>query len=176
MTVFSNKPYKFFEIQQETFFWFKRELSSSSVNELTFDITNITERDRVDELVVTLELDNFLRVIKDSKDAEYWNSKQPFVETSVYDKLKLVVCLGRADWLGKFKEKKSIDFNTKDKTVFMCWIVDDISIINSIKANLRYHSVLNLYVVLNEGDEFFKNSDGLSILNPKLRSFSLTFE
>ena len=72
--------------------------------------------------------------------------------------------------------KKSITFNPKDKSVFLCWIVDDVAIIDSIKSNTYTNNKISLHIVVNEEDEFFKEDENDYLKNPKLRSFSITFE
>lgn len=176
MTVHIEGDYKLYKIPPETVFLYEKTLDSSSVNELCFEVTNLTERDKFDEFSVTLELDNFVRSARDESNAKYWNDKQPFAENSGYDKLKLVVSYGRPDWFGKSNEKKSITFNPKNKSVFLCWIVDDVSIIDSIKSNTYTNKKIILHIVLNEEDVFFKENDDDYLKNPKLRSFSLMFE
>lgn len=176
MTDSTDSKYKFFEALPEIFFWYVKDLESGKVNELSFDITNIVERDRVDETVVTLELDNFSSRISDEKNSAYWLTKQPYTQNSGYNKLKLVVCYGHPDWMGRKNESKSITFDAKDMTVFLFWNVSDIAIIDSIKSNLSCHKRLSLYVVLNENDQFFKEDNDVNLKQPTLRSFSLSFE
>jgi len=176
MTDSTDLKYKFFEVSPEIFFWYVKDLESDVVNELSFNITNLVERDRFDETVVTLELDSFSPRISDEKTSAYWLAKQPSTQNSGYNKLKLVVCYGHPDWMGSKKETKSIAFNAKDKTVFLYWNVSDIAVIDSIKSNLICHKRLSLYVVLNEKDEFFIEDNEVNLKHPKLRNFSLTFE
>lgn len=160
----------------ETVFLYEKFLTNSSSNELTFEATNITNRDNFDEFFVTLELDDFVRYIRNEGNAKSWIERQPFAENCGYDKLKLVICYGYPDWLKKSSVKKSITFNSKDKTVFLYWIVDDVSVIDSIKTNTFSNKKIFLHIVLNEEDAFFKETDDACLKNPKLRSFSLTFE
>lgn len=176
MTVHIEGDYKLYKIPPETVFLYEKSLDKSSVNELCFEATNVTENDRRDEFVVTLELDNFVRYVRDDKNSKYWLDKQPFAEKSDYEKLKLVICYGHPDWLGRSKDKKSITFNPKDKSVFLCWIVDDVAIIDSIKSNTYTNNKISLHIVVNEEDEFFKEDENDYLKNPKLRSFSITFE
>jgi hypothetical protein len=156
--------------------WYVKDLESCTTNELSFCATNVTERDKISETVITLELDNFSSRIINDKSNSHWLEKQPFTQNSCFDKLKLVVCYGLPDWLGSNKESKTIDFNTVDKTVFLYWNVSDIAIINSIKSNINHHKNLSLYIILNEKDEFFKDDAGGNLKHPKLRSFTLSFE
>jgi hypothetical protein len=177
MTVKIEGDFKVHSIPPETVFLYEKSLIDSSSNILSFDATNVREYDKFDEFVVTLELDNFNRYVREDKHATYWAEKQPFAEKSGYDKLNLVVCYGHPEWLSKnSKEKKSITFNSKDKTVFLCWLVDNLTIIDSIKSNTFNNKILKLHIVLNEDDAYFKENDDAYLKRPKLRSFSLTFE
>ncbi len=177
MTVKIEGEFKVRSIPPETVFLYEKSLTDTSSNELTFEATNITEYDKCDEFVVTLELDNFKRFVREEHHVTYWTEKQPFAENSGYDKLKLVVCYGHPQWLGKKStEKKLITFNSKDKTVFLCWIVDDVAVIDSIKSNTFTNKKIGLHIVLNEEDAYFRESDDAYLKHPKLRSFSLTFE
>ncbi len=176
MTVKNEGEFKVYKMPPETVFLYEKLLTDLSSNELTFDVTNVTERDKFDEFSVTLELDNFVRSLRDESTASYWNDKQPFAEKCGYDKLKLVVCYGRPDWFGRSNEKKTITFNPKDRSVFLCWVVDDIAVIDTIKSNTNSNKRIGLYILLNEEDEFFKEDESNYLKTPKLRSFSLTFE
>jgi hypothetical protein len=176
MTVKIKGEFKVYKLPPETVFLYEKTLDHSSVNQLCFDVANVTEYDKFDEFSVTLELDNFVRNVREDKNTKYWNDKQPFAENSGYDKLKLVVCYGRPDWFGRSNEKKSITFNPKDKSVFLCWIVDDVAVIDSIKSNTYTNKKIILHIVLNEEDVFFKENEDDYLKNPKLRSFSLMFE
>lgn len=160
--------------EPEIFFWFSKRLEVENVvDELCFTVTNTTSRDKFDDFSATLELSNFVTNKSPSTNDGYWNEKQPFTQKSGYDSLTLVVCYGKPDWLGKKSEDKTITFNPAKKTVFLCWCVDDIAILDSIKSNLKAHKELNLHIVLNEKDDFFAGIEHLA--KPKLRSFSLTF-
>lgn len=176
MTVKIKGEYTVHKLPPETVFLYEKSLGDSSTNELCFEATNLTERDKFDEFSVTLELDNFERFSRDETNKKYWLEKQPFAEKCLYDKLKLVVCYGYPNWLSKSSDKKSITFNPKDKSVFLCWIVDDMAVIDSIKSNTITNKKIGLHIVLNEEDDFFKEDESNSLKNPKLRSFSLTFE
>ena len=176
MTVKNEGEFKVYKMPPETLFLYEKTLDSSAINELCFEVANVTERDKFDEFSITLELDNFVRCARDESNVKYWNDKQPCAENCGYETLKLVVCYGRPDWFGRSNEKKSITFNPKDKSVFLCWVVDDIAVIDSIKSNTNTNKRIGLYIVLNEEDEFFKLDDSKHLKNPKLRSFSLTFE
>jgi hypothetical protein len=176
MTVISDRNYKYFEIKTETVFLYEKSLNDFSLNEISYEATNVTEHDKHDELVITLEIGDFQRHARDEKNSQYWSDKQPFAENSEFNKLKLVICYGHPDWLGRTKEKKSITFNPKDKSVFLCWLVDDVAVIDSIKSNIYTHKKIGLHIVLNEEDEFFKENEDDYLKNPKLRSFSLFFE
>ncbi len=100
MTVKIEGEFKVRSIPPETVFLYEKSLTDTSSNELTFEATNITEYDKCDEFVVTLELDNFKRFVREEHHVTYWTEKQPFAENSGYDKLKLVVCYGHPQWLG----------------------------------------------------------------------------
>ena len=176
MTVKIEGDYKLYKMPPETVFLYEKSLDKFSVNELCFEATNITENDNRDEFVVTLEIDNFVRSVRNKGNAKSWLDKQPFAENCGYDKLKLVICYGYPDWLKKSSVKKSITFNSKDKTVFLCWIVDDVAVIDSIKSNTYTNKKIGLHIVLNEEDAYFKEADDAYLKHPKLRSFSLTFE
>jgi len=175
MTDSTESKYKFFEVSPEIFFWYVKDLESNVVNELSFNITNLVERDTFDETVVTLELDGFSPRISDEKNCAYWLSKQPCTQNSGYQNLKLVISYGHPDWIGS-KESKSITFNASDMTVFLYWNTSDIGIINSIKSNLKCHKKLSLFIVLSEEDGFFSEDNVHLQRLPRLRSFSLTFE
>lgn len=176
MIVSTDLSRKLLKVFPEIFFWYVKDLESGVDNELSFSVTSLNERDRFDETVITLELDNFVTRTSDDKTAAYWLAKQPFTQNSGCNNLKLVVCYGHPDWMGRKTESKTISFNPKDKTVFLYWNVSDIAIIDSVKSNLSRHKSFGLYVVLNEKDEFFKEDNDVNLKQPTLRSFSLSFQ
>ena len=138
---------------EEVPLFYEKVLKKDHLHWISYETQTLTEFDKGDAQTVSMEIDALeMRDVKDWWREKYPNSYSYFSPK----KAKLVICYGRAEWMGK--DDSCHGLSVSDNGLFVWWQVDELAMLTSISDNLQKYGSVSVKIDLGCNDKYFESS------------------